>query len=192
MSLPQDIEILGEDVRQLRVAYEKYFAGIDRREPIDHRKRVKDTLRRLRGQVRNRTVLRFKLQTLQASVVTHESYWNRICRKIEEGTYKRDVRRAQKRQEQLTCAPAKRSIEASNSPKKASDQGAHSPALRELYAAYITAQKEAGQTTMVDIRALAKTIEKQTIAIKSKYNCSSVDFKVAIKNGKAILKAVVK
>jgi hypothetical protein len=95
-SLTQDIAELEESLRALRQAYEKYFAGVERLEPLKDRDRLKKELQRLLAENTRNTARRFRLQTLQASLVTYEQYWNRITRQIEEGTFKRDRLRAQR------------------------------------------------------------------------------------------------
>ena len=47
-------------------------------------------------QIRN-TALRFRFQIIIQKYNTYQSHWVRICRQIEEGTYKRDIRRANER-----------------------------------------------------------------------------------------------
>ena len=96
-----DIEtLIGElesRVDRLRSLYEQYFMGIEKLIPsVPH----KDVERRFyvlrREQIRN-TALRFRFQNVLLKYNTYQSYWTRICRQIEEGTYKRDVRRANAR-----------------------------------------------------------------------------------------------
>ena len=93
------VEALEHDLKKLRIAYEKYFAGVERIEPARERDEVKQSLKRLMTQGHNKnTARRFRLQSLQASLVTHEQYWTRVTRQIEEGTFRRDLHRAQRRQ----------------------------------------------------------------------------------------------
>src|SRR5262249_40879061 len=49
-----------------------------------------------RAQPRN-TALRFRFNQLVQRYTTYNTYWQRITRQIEEGTYKRDVLRAKRR-----------------------------------------------------------------------------------------------
>jgi hypothetical protein len=84
-------------VERLRSLYEQYFVGIERIEPSVPRKDVERRLYVLRRtQIRN-TGLRFRFQNALLRYNTYQTYWIRICRQIEEGTYKRDLRRANAR-----------------------------------------------------------------------------------------------
>ena len=92
--------LIGElDVRvdRLRSLYDQYFAGLEKLEPSVPRRDVErrfDVLRRT--QIRN-TALKFRFQTLVQRYNTYQTYWQRICRQIENGTFKRDVARAKAR-----------------------------------------------------------------------------------------------
>ncbi|PRQ07628.1 hypothetical protein ENSA7_26180 [Enhygromyxa salina] len=86
MDILDDLE---EEIELLKVAYERYFNGVDRIPPRREHDAVKLHVRnieRMRGGV---TALRFRTQTLKARIVTYEHYWTRILRQIEQGTFKR-------------------------------------------------------------------------------------------------------
>jgi hypothetical protein len=96
-----DLETLVTELEQrvdrLRAAYDQYFMGIEKLLPHVIIKDVERRLQDLRKvQIRN-TALRFKFQNTLQKYNTYQSYWQRIVRQIEEGTYKRDVRRANER-----------------------------------------------------------------------------------------------
>ena len=98
---PSDVEKLIGDleiaVDRLRSLYEQYFMGIEKLEPTVPRKDVDRRIYVLRKeQVRN-TALRYRFQMLIQRYNTYQTHWQRICRDIENGTYKRHVIRAQRR-----------------------------------------------------------------------------------------------
>ena len=84
----------------LKVAYERYFMGLDRRPPEHQRKTVVRLMRDLehRTFIRN-TAQKFRLRSLVQRWTTYKQYWDRIMRQIEEGTYKRDIMRANRNQQ---------------------------------------------------------------------------------------------
>ena len=207
MKKNDDLQHLDEAIRNLRIAYEKYFAGIERREPVQDRTQVKALLRQLRSEPTSNTARRFRLQQLQSSLVTYENYWNRITRQIEEGTFKRDKIRAEKlmasrtqetpptpdpnlKQEEARAEPQATTSPQASRPHQPASQQSYPKSLISLHEAYKTARKSLGQASNLSIDSLANTIQQQTEAIKSRYKCEVVEFKVAIKDGKAILKAV--
>ncbi|MEI8255225.1 MAG: MXAN_5187 C-terminal domain-containing protein, partial [Deltaproteobacteria bacterium] len=72
-----------------------YFVGIEKLEPHVQKKDVERRFQILRKvQLRN-TAARFRFNALQQKYTTYLTYWGRICRRIEEGTYKRLLVRLQ-------------------------------------------------------------------------------------------------
>lgn len=97
---PDQIDIalseLETRVDRLRALYEQYFMGIERLEPHVPRKDVERRFNELRKVPFRNTARRFKFQTLVQRYSTMQQYWQRICREIENGTYKRHKLRAEK------------------------------------------------------------------------------------------------
>lgn len=94
------LQHLEKRIETLKKRYERYFLGIDRRPPEQMRKQVVREVFELEQTFINNTAQKFKLRSLSQSFNTHKTRWNRIMRQIEEGTYKRDINRAQRRQKQ--------------------------------------------------------------------------------------------
>lgn len=95
---PSEIEELINEletrVDRLRALYEQYFMGIEKMEPQVPRKDVERRIQLIRREQIRNTALRFRFQMILQRYNTYQTYWLRICREIEEGTYKRDVLRA--------------------------------------------------------------------------------------------------
>jgi hypothetical protein len=84
-------------LRRLRLLYDQWFHGLERAEPQTQRLEVDRLIAELRRQQIRNTALKFRLNQLVQRYLTYNTYWQRITRQIEEGTYKRDVMRARKR-----------------------------------------------------------------------------------------------
>ncbi len=93
-----DIQISELETRidRLRALYEQYFMGFERTEPTVPRKDVERRIQDLRKVRFNNTAKRFKFQTLIQRYNTMQQYWGRICREIENGTYKRHKLKAER------------------------------------------------------------------------------------------------
>ena len=83
------LDDLEEDIEMLKVAYERYFNGVDRVPPVREHERVKREVRNMQRIRGGSTVLRFRGQGLKARLISYEQYWTRILRQIEKGTFKR-------------------------------------------------------------------------------------------------------
>ncbi len=94
------IDELEASLERLHALYNQYFMGIEKLEPLVPRKSVERKINLLRKEKLKSTALRFRFQTQIQKYNTHTNYWRRICRQIEEGTYKRHLLRAQKRTEE--------------------------------------------------------------------------------------------
>jgi len=82
---------------RLRALYEQYFMGFEKLEPQVQRKDVDRRFQALRKENIRNTALRFRFNVAVQKYSTYQSYWQRICRQIEEGTYKRHVQKAKAR-----------------------------------------------------------------------------------------------
>ncbi len=100
---PKEFEIMLSDAEvqlsRVKHLYEQYFQGIERIEPQIPRKQFDRTLHVLRKEQPRNTAMRFRFQTLIQRYTTLQTYWRRIARQIEEGTYRRDLLRARRRRE---------------------------------------------------------------------------------------------
>jgi hypothetical protein len=105
------LEELEVRLERLRALYEQYFLGFEKIEPSVARKDVDRRIYLLRREKIRNTGKRFKLQTIIQRYNTFQQYWQRICREIENGTYRRHVLRAEKQlspNAQLTIAARRR------------------------------------------------------------------------------------
>lgn len=98
-AVDQDVLVAELEVRvdRLRSLYDQYFMGIEKLQPSVVLKDVERRFQVLRKQQIRNTALRFRFQVVVQKFSTYQAHWMRICRQIEEGTYKRDLRRAKER-----------------------------------------------------------------------------------------------
>jgi hypothetical protein len=89
-----DLEVA---VDRLRSLYDQYFMGFEKLEPGVPRKDVDRRIYVLRKEQIRNTAQRFRFQMLLQRYNTYQSHWQRICREIDNGTYKRHLARAEKR-----------------------------------------------------------------------------------------------
>lgn len=204
--LEQQVDAIENRMDRLRNLYEQYFQGIERIEPSTERKAVKKMLRDVHGYIKKvrSTALKFRINQLVARMASFENYWNRICRRIEEGTYQKDLFKARYRsrsREEQEPGPTEHPDTPDRPAAQRAAQRAAGPAgdalpdkqINAIYDAYVTAKRRCKESTRGLTRdALAKSIQKQVPTIMKQYKCKSVEFKVVIKKGKAVLKAVPK
>jgi len=179
----EELSDLDEGISVLQVLYEKYFLGIDRKPPEQERKRISEKARELRTRSIRNTALKFKVNTLFAKLISFERMWDRTLREIEEGTYKRDVFKAKLR--------AGDRDEPRTGPVKPAAPSISDANLRRLYDTYVVARKRCGEATDgLTFDSMAARIRSQVPELMQKHKAKNIEFKVVIKGGKAILKAV--
>jgi len=71
-------------------------------------------------------------------------------------------------------------------------QGPTDQRIKQLYDVYMQAKKRAGEASNLTLDQLKKQIEQHVTQSKAKHKIDNVDFKVVLKDGKAMLKAVPK
>jgi hypothetical protein len=94
--IQKELDELESRLERLRIKYDQYFIGIEKMLPFVQRKDVDRRFAQLHKEQFRNGGLRFRFQTLVQRFTTYQTYWGRIIRQIEEGTYKRDLIRAQR------------------------------------------------------------------------------------------------
>ncbi|MBU1896757.1 hypothetical protein KKB55_03185, partial [Myxococcota bacterium] len=87
---------LEQELEDLKREFELYFMGLEKRQPTKTRERLAQQIRR--HNPGKETVDRFKHQNLLQRLMTYERYWERTLKAIENGTYERDIRKANRRE----------------------------------------------------------------------------------------------
>lgn len=191
---------LDGDLKLLQARYEQYFLGMERREPGQERDALKKRIQALKREHIRNTGLKFRLASLWQRYLSYERMWQRTVQEIEEGRYRRDLFKAKlhrrdaeadKASDEKVKAAVAEARGAKPKPKARPDGGLADDKLEKLYNAFVTAKKRCREDTSgLTMDAMRKSLAKQIPQIKAKHGAKSVDFKVVIKGGKAVLKAV--
>jgi hypothetical protein len=132
--LEQQIGDLDVAIDRLRSLYDQYFMGIERIEPAVPRKDVERKIYSLRKEQIRNTALRFRFQMILQRYSTFQSHWQRICREIENGTYKRQLYRAERRRVETPEPTAAAPQESATLPEPAALPAPGAPPSRDLAA----------------------------------------------------------
>jgi hypothetical protein len=206
---------LEEELEEVKVKYEMYLLGAERMEPARRRDDLKRAVARLKNAFTRNAGLRFRIQALHARYLSYERLWLRSAREKEAGTYRRDLFRARKRAERAgerprpaadaekgEAAPAPSAAAPPPPPPVASRPAPAPPPAppafqlgeaqtRAIFDAYAAAKQRCNEDLGgLTPEALGKSLAKQVPAILEKFKARSVEFKVVVKDGHAILKAV--
>lgn len=202
----------------LRASYEQFFLGLERHPPTVAHQALKRRLGRLKGSLLRQTAVKFRVASLNNKLMTYERLWNRTLQEIENGTYRRDLFKARLHSSKKAppepekapepppaAAPAsgppavapvvpKVPLAAKAPPPMGAAPGALSDAkLKAIYDAYVTAKRRCNEdVSKLTYDSLAATLRKQVPELMRQHKAQSIEFKVVIKDGKAVLRAVPK
>jgi hypothetical protein len=175
--LEEDLQLLEIKIKQLRFEYEQYFLGNRNRGPQQLRGEVQKLIALWGNLPIQNTRHRFRFNNLRARFFSFKRRWDEVSRKIEEGTYERDVFRANLKERERSARTRRESPQG----REAGDD--------ELFEAYRSAREACGQDTASLSRdKLAQLLAKQEAALKDKLGCD-VRFRVVVEDGRAKLKA---
>jgi len=176
----------------LKLQYEKYFSGLERKEPIRERDEVRRFLHDLMQEPITNGRQRFKFQNLRARFTSLEMYLTRNLVMIERGTHPKMKFRASVKERQRKEAESHREKMAARRARALTPAEREDRAYAKIFESYMDARKQCGQSTSMDYEAVKSTLKKQVRMIKSRYRCDTVKFRVTVEDGKARLKAVPK
>ncbi len=212
--LEGEVGKLEEELEELKAKYEQYFLGVERKEPARRREELRKRVLRVKEAFTRNTGLKFRVQSLHARYLSYERLWLRSAREKEEGTYHRDLFKARLRAKHeeptpkppeaaagsaATAKPAAASAPkvakppAKGPPPGAAPGGMSDAQMRELYSAYVAAKKSCNEdVSRLTYDAVSKSVSKQIPELMTRFKAKTVEFKVEVKGGKAILKAIPK
>jgi hypothetical protein len=175
----------------LKLQYEKYFSGIERIEPVRERDDVKRMMRDISLEPITNGRQRFRFQNLRARHSSLDLYLTRNLVQIERGTHPKMKFRADLHERQRKESET-RALERTARREAADTRRREERAYSKIYDSYIEARRSCGQSTDLEFDSVKKALKKQVGAIKSRYRCDTVNFRVTIEDGRAKLKAVPK
>lgn len=199
------LDELEEQIEYLKIAYERYFNGVDNVPPTRKKEAIDRSIRALMREHMPSTALRFRFNSLRQRLTTYSHYWNRILHQIEKGTFKRLLAESKRRQREAEA----RARAAREKLREQEDAGAARPPprgrpesgpsklpdgldarqTRALFREYVTAKKAAGEGTGgLTYGAMVKKLAKEFPKLQERHG-KDVRFEVATVNGKVRLRA---
>ena len=175
-----ELDKLEQMIAQLRVDYEQYFIGLVQLAPERQHNAVKKKLRELRKAPFRSNAINFRLKALESRYQAFNSYWQRVAKEREEGTYSKDVFKANLR-ERYAAEDAWNETSAGKAEK----------GMQNLFQTYKDAlERHSGKKQQLDFKAFEKSLIEKAKLLREQGH--KVSFRVVVENGKVTLKAKVK
>lgn len=175
-AIEQELNLIEQGQRELEIRYEQYFAGVEKREPVQGREEIARRLRRLSVRRIIQTDLRYRYQNLATRFHSYGGYWDRILRLMDEGRSPR----------QSVCKSTP-SRTAPPPPSGISSEPADE--VETVYRQLLEAHRQGSAAgAPPERRAVAAFLEKQKALIREKFGEREIEFLVETENGKPKIK----
>lgn len=185
--LEQTLNEIQSKMKELEIAYEQYFAGVEKREPQKARKLLEERLRYLSHQPIFRTSTKFHYQQLATRFQSYKQHWDRILRLMDEGKYHRH----------LTLANSRKKLPATENPRletvPSSGDPSQSNETDRLLNQLVEARKACGLSGPALTREkIDQFLASQKQKVVEKFGDRPVEFQVDISSGKPQIKVRLK
>ncbi|HEY5672122.1 MAG TPA: MXAN_5187 C-terminal domain-containing protein [Malonomonas sp.] len=177
-ALGYELDDIQQQMKELEIRYEQYFAGVEKREPQRERVELAKRLRQYTSRRIIQTDLKFRCHGLTSRFMSYSQYWDRILRLIDEGKYHRHTTRLNS----PTVATSER-------PEPGSNRSEVERLQRELSEAR-RAAGIAGEAP--SISKIAAFLDAQRETISSRYGDRPVQFSIDTSDGKPRIKVSLK
>ena len=181
-SIRSEVHRAIQQLDELRVHYEQYFMGLQKRPPDKLYASMSRTIRVLRNAPFKNSQLNYQLRMLEQRFQTYNTYWQRVLREREEGTYFRDVFKAELKDKiALDLAEGK------------TRRGKTKANVRALFDTYQDAmEQQAGRRLNLDYEKFQERIVQQAKAFREQNQNKRLSFKVVVNDGQVRVKATAR
>jgi len=177
--IAQELDEIQQELKELEILYEQYFAGLELREPHNRRKTLAKRLRHFTNRRIVWTDLKFRYQGIASRFMSYGQYWDRILRLMDEGKYHRHTAK-------LTGAAAQ-------THKPESSGAGNSQEAIDLHEQLTRARQQCGLNGEgPSAEKVAEFLTAQREKIRSRYGDQPVRFTVDTSEGKLRIKVSLK
>ena len=197
MTVDEELNILEDAVRRLKVEYDVYFGGGSKKPPSDTEWRVNNLLRKYSDSGKLSYAQRFRYNGLAQRYALFSDLWRQKLKIKEEG-YRRPQDAVlgiagMRREEERAAAAALDGNAAEPFRMQCSDPDAELEHVRALFNAMLEAKKKAGQPADSNsFASFRQFVKKKTQQLRKEFGCTVVEYAVEVQDGQPKLKARAK
>ncbi len=193
MTIDEELSVLEDYVRRLKVEYDIFFGGGSKKPPAELEWKVKNLLKKYSDGSRMNYTQRFRYTTTQQRYALYNTLWQQKLQIKEEG-----YRRPQDAVLGIQGIRSSEQHEAERAMKHQagepfsiswSDPKSEGSKVEDLFQALAEARKTTGEKSTANLDSFRKFVEQKTAQIRKEYGCQSVEYSVEMKNGQVKLKA---
>ncbi len=195
MTVDDELTLLEENLRRLKVEYDVYFSGGSKKPPTDVDWRVRSIMKKYSDGRRMNFTQRFRYNSLANRYAIFNDLWRQKIKIKEEG-----YRRPQDAVLSIAGLRAEdehaQAIEQHHHPYhlkpfsvRCSDPDAEVENIKTLFNAMVEAREKAGAPTSAGFDSFRNFVRQKTSQIRQEHGCSAVEYSVEIDRGQVRLKA---
>ena len=192
----EDVKSLEDRINILKKDYDLFLAGILKLEPVKGREDLGKWIRGHTASEITNASLRFKYNSLIAKFNSLNNFWDRMVRIRDEAKAKLSARKAAQTPPAAAAAPPPPEARPASGPKgfvfRSLEEKELEAKARKVFEDFTAARQKTGEGAGPDFSRFKTTIEKRLQELFSRAPGSEVEFKVAVEEGKAKLKAVAR
>jgi len=204
----EELGVLEQQLRRLKIEYEIFFNGSTKRPPTDIEWKVMSLLRKFSDSSRLSFSQRFRYNEMAQRYAIQSDLWRKKMRIREEGYRKpyeamlsvQGVRPGREREAKPVYGLS-RGVESGSAETAGSDRPfsvqcsgelTERDQVESLYKALTAAKEKSGEKVSGDLQSFATFVRKKTSEIRKEHNCAAVVYSVEVQDGQVKLKAKAK
>lgn len=196
MTIDEELSLLEDQVRRLKVEYDIYFGGGSKKPPADIEWKVRNLLRKFSDGSRMNYSQRFRYTTVQQKYALYNTLWQQKLQIKEEG-YRRPqdailgIQGLREQQEHDAERALRLHPNAGHGPFKVacSDVDSEPSKVEALFKALAEARQNVGEKNTANLDSFKKFVRQKTEQLKKEYGCKAVEYSVEMQKGQVKLKA---
>ena len=197
MTADEELNLLDEAIRRLKIEYDVYFGGGSKRPPTDTEWRVQAMIKRLETPKLS-FPQRFRYNSIVQKHAIYSDLWRQKLKIKEEG-YRRPqdallaiqgLRDPQRSPQSATARPGSEQSVTEAFRIVCTDADREQEAVRSLFVAMMEAKRKAGENVPESTFESFRTfVKRKTEQIRKQYHCPAVEYAVEAEGGQVRLKA---
>jgi hypothetical protein len=203
LTVDEELQVLDESIRRLKIEYDVYFGGGSKKPPADTEWRVQSLLKKYSDSAKMNFAQRFKYNSIAQKYAIFNDLWRQKLKIKEEG-YRRPQDKVlaiqgMRVEEEKAAAEALSgggaAAVADNKPyvTNFSNVDAEHDQVKALFEAMMAAKAKNGENTPSgSVDSFKAFVKKKTEQIRKDYGCHAVEYSVETENGQVRLKAKAK
>ena len=203
MTVDEELNLLDQQLRRLKIEYEIFFNNPSKRPPNDIEWKVTALIRKFSDSARLSFSQRFRYNEMAQRYAIQSDLWRKKMRIREEG-YRRpqdallSVQGVRPEDEHEQKHPTVYGVSRHNDNDgkpfsvECTDAGLEREKVESLYNALAAAKKDAGEKVSGSVDSFAAFVQKKTAEIRKQHKCTSVVYSVEMQDGQVKLKAKAK